>query len=282
MDNIYELACEAAAYISTRLPCKPDIALILGSGLGNIAGKIENKVEINYKDIPNFPTSTVKGHEGKIIAGILGGKCVIAMKGRAHYYEGYELWQVTFPIRVFKLMNVGNLIVTNSSGGINRNFKSGDLMLIRDHIGLFAPSVLRGPNDERFGVRFPDMSKVYDPGLLRLARDVAKRIGADIREGVYTFLQGPMYETPSEIKMLEMFGTDAVGMSTVPESTAAAHCGMKVLGISCITNSATSTHKTPLSHEEVLAAAKAAEKVFTEYAIAIISAMEVKDSLTET
>lgn len=277
MGNIYELAREAAAYLETRLPCKPDIALILGSGLGGISDRIENRVEINYKDIPNFPTSTVKGHEGKMIAGTLGGKCVIAMKGRAHYYEGYEPWQVTFPIRVFKILNVGNLIATSSSGGINKDYKPGDLMLVKDHISLFAPPVLRGSNDERFGVRFPDMRNAYDKGLLKLAREVADKLGIKVREGVYIFLQGPSYETPAEIKMLEMFGADAVGMSTVPEVTAAVHSGMKVLGISCITNSAATEHKTPLSHEEVLAAAKSVEKTFTEYLGAIISAMEAKN-----
>lgn len=278
MENIYELACEAAAYIETRLNCKPDIALILGSGLGSLADKIEKRIEINYADIPNFPALTVKGHEGKMIAGTLGGKCVIAMKGRAHYYEGYEPWQVTFPIRVFKILNVGNLIATNSSGALNKEYNPGDLMLINDHVSLFAPSVLRGSNDERFGVRFPDMRNAYDKGLLELARGVAGKIGTKVREGVYIFLQGPAYETPAEIKMLQMFGADAVGMSTVPEVTVAVHCGMKVLGISCITNSATTEHKTPLSHDEVLATAKSVEKTFSGYLSAIISAMDVKDA----
>jgi purine-nucleoside phosphorylase len=205
----------------------------------------------------------VEGHAGKLVAGKLGGRPVLAMKGRFHHYEGYDIQQVVFAIRVFKLLGMDNLIVTNAAGGINKDFKPGDLMIIRDHISFFAPSPLRGKNLSEFGVRFPDMSQAYDRKLVEYGRSTAQALHMEVREGVYAFAQGPMYETPSEIRALGILGADAVGMSTVPEVITAKHAGMKVLGISCITNMAAGILDQPLNHEEVMKTAKDVENKFT-------------------
>lgn len=263
MENYYQKAMESAEAIKAKIKGQPEIGIVLGSGLGPLADDLEEVVEIDYNDIPNFPVSTVEGHAGKLVFGKLGSKWVLAMKGRFHYYEGYDVPQVVFPIRVMKLLGINNLLVTNAAGGINRDFKSGALMLIRDHISFFIPSALRGRNMNEFGIRFPDMSEAYSKELRVLAKKVAEDSGVEIFEGVYAFAQGPMYETPAEIKALGILGADAVGMSTVPEVITARHAGMKVLGISCITNMAAGILDQPLNHQEVMETAKKVEKGFT-------------------
>jgi len=254
---------EAASYIESKLNNKPQVAVILGSGLGNFADQIEDAVVIDYKDIPGFPVSTVEGHAGKLVCGTISGKNVLVMKGRFHYYEGYEISQVVFHIRVFKLLGINDILVTNAAGGINTDFKPGDLMLIKDHISFFAPSPLRGRNMDEFGPRFPDMSEAYSKKLISIAENVACKLNIDIKKGVYAFAQGPMFETPAEIRALRLLGADAVGMSTVPEVITANHAGMRVLGISCITNMAAGILDQPLNHEEVMITAKNVEKNFS-------------------
>lgn len=262
----------AAAYINERIKEQPQIAVILGSGLGPLVDSIEHRIEIDYTDIPGFPHTTVEGHAGRLVFGVLGGKRILAMKGRFHYYEGWEISQVIFHIRVFKLMGISNLIVTNAAGGINTSFAPGDLMLITDHISLFAPSPLRGLNQAEFGTRFPDMCNAYDKDTISMARDVAQNWGISMKEGIYAFAQGPMFETPAEIRALRILGADAVGMSTVPEVITARHCGMKVLGISCITNMAAGVMGQKLNHEEVMETARNVEKNFAGLVTGIIEA----------
>lgn len=269
MENMLQKAMEAATYIRSKISETPDVAIILGSGLGKLADEIRNPVEIPYSEIPNFKTSTVVGHGNKLIYGSIYGKKVIAMKGRYHYYEGYSMQEVTFPVKAFALLGISNLIVSNAAGGINRKFKAGDLMLITDHIKLCGDSPLRGQNIDEFGARFPDMSEAYSKPFSDLARDVAKKMKIDLQEGVYAFMPGPQYETHAEIKMLSMLGADACGMSTVPEVISANHSGMNVLGISCITNE-TGTNK-KLSHVEVMETAASIEKKFVEFIIEIVN-----------
>lgn len=254
---------ETARYIKSKLGSVPKIAIILGSGLGPLVDDIKNSIEIDYKDIPGFPLSTVEGHAGKLVCGELGNKPVIAMKGRFHYYEGYDISQVVIAVRVFKLLGINDLLVTNAAGGINKSFSPGDLMIIRDHVSFFAPSPLRGKNFDEFGVRFPDMSEAYSKNLRELLKKASEEEGIKMQEGVYAFTKGPMYETPSEIRALAGLGADAVGMSTVPEVITARHAGMNVMGISCITNMAAGILNQPLNHEEVMKTAKQAERNFT-------------------
>jgi purine-nucleoside phosphorylase len=274
MEEILKKAYEASEYIKKKMISKPQMAIVLGSGLGSLVDKMNNAVEISYSDIPNFPLTTVEGHAGRLVFGNLCGKPVLAMKGRFHYYEGYEISQVVFAVRVLKLLGIDRLIVTNAAGGINKDFKSGDLMLINDHIGFFGPSPLRGRNWDEFGPRFPDMCQVYDKEWSKAAQKAAQDIGIEIKTGVYAFMQGPMYETPAEIRALGILGADAVGMSTVPEAIVARHSGMKILGISCITNMAAGILGQPLSHMEVIEAAKNAEKKFTALVEKIVSVNE--------
>ncbi len=271
MDDILKKASESADYIKTRVGLKASVGIVLGSGLGTFVDKMDNVTEIGYNEIPNFPVTTVEGHSGKLVLGTVAGKHVLAMKGRFHYYEGYDVSQVIFAIRVFKLLGIDKLIVTNAAGGINKGFKPGDLMLIRDHISFFGPSPLRGKNLNEFGLRFPDMSEVYDGDWIRLAKAAAKDTGIEIKEGVYAFMQGPMYETPAEIRALGILGADAVGMSTVPEVIAARHAGIRVMGISCITNMAAGILNQPLNHMEVINTAKDVEKKFAELVEKIIA-----------
>lgn len=266
---------ETAQYIKSKLGSVPKVAIILGSGLGPLVDDIKNSVEIDYKDIPGFPLSTVEGHAGKLVCGEIGNKSVIAMKGRFHYYEGYDVSQVVIAIRVFKLLGINDLLVTNAAGGINKSFSPGDLMIIRDHISLFAPSPLRGKNLEEFGVRFPDMSEAYSKRLRELLKKASEEVGVKMQEGVYAFTQGPMYETPSEIKALGILGADAVGMSTVPEVITARHAGMNIMGISCITNMAAGILNQPLNHEEVMQTAKQAERNFTSVVKKVIDVWPV-------
>lgn len=251
---------EATNYIKTQYHGKIDLAIILGSGLGPLADEIENPIELDYRDIPHFPISNLIGHAGKLIIGTLENKTVIAMKGRFHYYEGNDMDIVTLPIRVFKRLGIDNLILTNACGGIREDLNPGQIMLIKDHIGLFAPSPLRGPNLDEFGPRFKDMSEVYNRKLGKLAHQVADDNNISLKDGVYAFFKGPMYETPAEILAYRALGADAVGMSTVPEAIVARHCDMKTQGISLITNKAAGLSNQELNHQEVVEAANKAEK----------------------
>jgi purine-nucleoside phosphorylase len=262
-DGLFEKVQECAAVVKQRAPgLAPKAAIILGSGLGDFADSLQNKVVIPYSELPYFPRSSVVGHAGRLVLGTLEGQPLIAMQGRVHYYEGYEPWQVAFPARVLCSMKPNALVVTNAAGGINLDFKVGDLMAITDHINLSGWNALVGPNDERFGPRFPDMSHAYDPALLQKLLEAAKAEGVALRQGVYAILSGPSYETPAEIRMLRTQGADAVGMSTVPEVIAASHMGIKVAGISCITNLAAGIGKEPLSHAEVSEVANRVRGVF--------------------
>lgn len=256
---------DAVQYIKEKIGNKnPDTAIILGSGLGVLKDDIENKVVIEYKDIPDFPVSTVEGHAGELIIGELSGKTVIAMNGRFHYYEGYDIKQTVFPIRVFALLGVKNIILTNAAGGINTNIKEGSFMVINDHLSFFAESVLRGKNEDEFGVRFPDMSEVYDKEEVKKMKEIIKKYTENALEGVYAYMKGPAYETPAEIRALRILGADAVGMSTVPEAIAARHSGMKVVAVSCITNMAAGVTNKKLSHEEVKETADRVKGEFKE------------------
>ncbi len=226
---------EAADYIASRLTTRPETAIILGSGLGALADRIADPVVIPFREIPYFMTSTASGHKGNLIAGTLGGKAVLAMQGRFHYYEGYTMQQVTFPIRVMKLLGIKNLLVSNAAGGINSSFKVGDLMIIRDHINM-VPNPLIGPNNADFGTRFPDMTRAYDRAFMQMVEDIAQVNGIPLQKGVYVALTGPSFETPAEYAMYGRVGGDAVGMSTVPEVIAARHADIRVFGMSVITN----------------------------------------------
>jgi purine-nucleoside phosphorylase len=261
---------ETAEFISAKLGIIPEIAIILGSGLGPLVERIEDRKEIEYSDIPNFPLTTVEGHAGKLVSGTLGGKKILALKGRFHYYEGYDVSQVIFPVRVLKQMGINNIIVTNAAGGINSSFKPGDIMAITDHIGLFAPSALRGRNINEIGPRFPDMTNAYNKDAAELFLKVGTELGIEIKKGVYAYAKGPMYETPAEIIVLRALGADAVGMSTVPEVVTAVHSGMKVMGISCITNMAAGILNQALNHEEVMKTAKDVENKFVSAVVKFI------------
>ncbi|QUH20719.1 purine-nucleoside phosphorylase [Alkaliphilus sp. B6464] len=264
---------EAKSYIENKINLKPAIGLILGSGLGILADEIKNSHIISYKDIPNFPISTVEGHAGELVIGELMGKQVIALKGRFHYYEGYSMDKVTFPVRVMIALGVKQIIVTNAAGGVNKNFTPGDLMIIEDHINFAFDNPLIGPNDNKLGVRFPDMSQAYNLELIDIAKRVARENNIDIKTGVYAFLTGPTYETPAEVKMMSILGADAVGMSTVPEVIAAVHGGIDVLGISCITNMASGILDQPLSHDEVIETTQKVKKTFITYIEGIIESI---------
>ncbi len=256
---------DAASYLQEQLKDKPKFGLILGSGLGVLADEIENPKSIPYNDIPHFPVSTVEGHAGELVCGQLKGKNVIAMKGRFHYYEGYTMEEVTFPVRVMKALGIETIIVTNAAGGVNRNFEPGDLMIIEDHINFAFDNPLMGKNDDSLGLRFTDMSNAYDKNLIKVAEEVAEEMRIIIRKGVYTYFTGPTYETPAEIKMVEFLGGDAVGMSTASEVMAAVHGGQKVLGISCISNMAAGILPQPLSHDEVIETTQRVKSQFTAY-----------------
>ena len=253
---------KAAGHITARIGEIPRTALVLGSGLGEFGEQLTDKTEIPYVEIPGFPASTVPGHAGKLIYGNPCGSPLLCLSGRFHFYEGYEMKDVAFYVQVLRTLGVQQLILTNAVGGINTSFKPGDLMLITDHIKFFDTTPLRGHNKEELGPRFFDMSRAYTPELAEVARKAAKEADIALREGVYAFMPGPCFETPAEIRMLRTLGADAVGMSTVPEVIAAAHCGMKVLGISCITNMAAGILNQPLSHEEVVETADSVKETF--------------------
>jgi len=255
---------EAKDYIVSKSDFVPEIALILGSGLGDMAEEAEDRITIDYKDIPNFPVSTVQGHKGRLVFGTIRGRKVVFMQGRFHYYEGYKMEEVVFPVWVFKALGVKKLIVTNAAGGVNTSFKPGDLMLIKDHINYTNNNPLIGPNLEDFGPRFPDMSEAYSRELQDIVRSCASAEGISLQEGTYIFLTGPSYETPAEIRAFRILGADAVGMSTVPEVVAAKHCGIMPVGISCITNMAAGILDQPLNHREVMETADRVKTSFTK------------------
>jgi len=262
MGTVYEKLEKCLADVRKKTDFVPEVALVLGSGLGDYANDIKVECEVSYKDITGFPVSTVPGHEGKFIFGYVGDVKVVCMKGRVHYYEGYPISDVVLPCRLMKLMGATTLFVTNASGGINKDFTAGDFMLITDHISCFAPNPLIGPNIDELGTRFPDMSHVYDLELQDKIKAAAKKLSIDLKEGVYVQLTGPSFESPAEIRMLAGLGADAVGMSTVVETIAANHMGMKICGISCVCNMAAGIQKTPLTHDEVQAAGAAAAPKF--------------------
>ncbi len=266
----YEKAVEAAEFIRSKYTKEIKAAVVLGSGLGAFADEVENAVIVSYDQIPHFARSTVEGHAGRLVLGEVGGISVAVQQGRFHYYEGYEIDQVVFPVRTFGVLGVKNLILTNAAGSVNMDFPQGSLMLIRDHINLTGINPLRGLNDERFGVRFPDMTEIYALDYQEIVINEAKRMAQEraarrqietnqkqtvnyfLRRGIYCGLVGPSYETPAEIRMLRLLGTDALGMSTVAEAIAARHVGMKVIGISCITNMAAGISDDIIHHEEVM------------------------------
>ena len=254
---------QTASFIRNEVGELPTISIILGTGLGQVADLMEVKKEIEYKDIPNFPVSTVEGHSGKLIFGNLGGKYVMAMSGRFHYYEGYDMKQVTFPVRVMKELGVEKLIVSNAAGGMNKEFKVGDVMIITDHINLFPENPLRGKNYNELGPRFPAMTEAYNEEMIRLADEVANEKGLRVMHGVYVGTPGPTFETRAEYEYFRIIGGDAVGMSTVPEVIVANHAGMKVFGISVITDLGGKDIKDVPSHEEVQMAAVKAQPVTT-------------------
>jgi len=255
MDNKLTELQKAADYISSKIKSPPEIGMILGSGLGVLGDEVENPVIIAYRDIPYFPRSTVKGHAGQMVIGTIEGKKVLVMQGRFHFYEGYSMETVVFPVRVMRLLGIKNFLVTNASGGVNTSFNPGDLMIITDHIKFDLDNPLRGANIDIFGPRFPDMSDGYTKSLRLLAKKAGESLGIPLREGVYALMGGPNYETPAEIRMLRTLGADAVGMSTVPEVLTAVHAGMQVLGISCITNMAAGVLDQTLNQEDVIATA---------------------------
>lgn len=254
---------ETAQWIKARTAAAPKTAIVLGTGLGRLAAEIEIIDAFPYSEIPNFPVSTVEGHSGRLLFGRLGGKEVMALEGRFHFYEGYDMKQVTFPVRVMHELGIENLFVSNAAGGVNPDFEIGDLMLIRDHINFLPEHPLHGPNFPT-GPRFPDMSEAYDRTYLDMARDIVKEKGIHVVEGVYLATQGPTYETPAEYKMYRTFGADAVGMSTVPEVIVARHCGIRVFGISIITDLGVEGKIVEVSHEEVQRAANAVQPVMAE------------------
>lgn len=266
IDQINEAADFLRPYISQPI----DLAIILGSGLGPLADQIKAPKIIPYKEIPHFPTSTIAGHAGCLYLGTLGNKTILAMKGRVHYYEGYDMKEVTFPIRVFSKLNIQKLIVTNACGGIRDDLKPGDLAYLTDHISLFCPSPLRGPNLDEFGPRFCDMSEVYDHEMIKVALDASKTTGITIKPSVYAYFKGPRFETPADIHAYRVMGADTVGMSTVPEAIVARHCDMNVLGLSLITNKAAGLSDQKLSHQEVQEMADLASKKFVTLVTEII------------
>ncbi len=259
---MYEKIQETTQFLKGKMKSSPDTAIILGSGLGRLAEDIEAEMEIPYADIPNMPLSTVEGHSGRLLFGKLAGKDVIAMEGRFHYYEGYSMKEVTFPIRVMYELGIKNLFVSNAAGGMNPAFKVGDLMVLTDHINMFPENPLRGKNIPT-GPRFPSMHQAYDPEFIRIVEEAADRIGVKIFKGVYVGTPGPSFETPAEYRMFRGFGADAVGMSTVPEVIVAVHCGMRVFGISVITDLGGFAEAQEVSHEEVQLAADAAQPRMT-------------------
>lgn len=272
MSNI-EMIREASDYIKSRFEGDIEVGLILGSGLGDLADEVENPVVIDYSDIPHFPVSTVHGHAGQLVLGKLSGRTVAAMKGRFHYYEGYSQAEITFPVRVMKLLGMESMIVTNACGGLDKNLYPGALMLIEDQINLTGSNPLLGPNLSEFGPRFPDMSEPYSKELILKAESVASKLGIDVKKGVYTAISGPYYLSRAELRMIETIGSSTIGMSTIPETIVANHQGTKVLGISCITDMATPDDLVPLEHEEVIRVANEAKPKFISLVKKVLEVM---------
>ena len=250
---------ETVKFLLNKISAKPEIGIVLGTGLGELAKEIKSETEIEYKDIPNFPVSTVEGHSGKLIFGELSGRKIVAMKGRFHYYEGYSMQEVTFPVRVMKQLGINLLILSNASGAVNPDYELGDLMILNDHINLFPENPLRGKNYEELGPRFPDMSQAYSPELIEKAEKIAAENNIKIRKGVYAGLAGPTFETPAEYRYLRIIGADTVGMSTVPETIVARHMKLPVFAVSVITDSGAPEKMQEISHEEVQKVAQKAE-----------------------
>ena len=288
----YEKAVEAAEFIKSKYSKEIKAAVVLGSGLGAFADEVENAVQIPYEEIPHFSKSTVEGHAGRLVVGEVEGVSVAVQQGRFHYYEGYEIDQVVFPVRTFGVLGIKNLILTNAAGSTNTDFAQGSLMLIRDHINLTGINPLRGVNDDRFGVRFPDMTEIYALDYQEIVMSEAKKMAQEkaarretgtgqkqspnyfLRRGVYCGLIGPSYETPAEIRMLRLLGTDALGMSTVPEAITARHLGMKVIGISCITNMAAGISDDVIHHEEVMETGAKVAETFKELLRRVITKLD--------
>jgi purine-nucleoside phosphorylase len=264
ISSLYERAEHAARTVRAQVSVEPRVAVVLGSGLGGFADDFDDAVTIPYEDIPGFVRSTAQGHAGRLVVGKIDQLPILAMQGRVHYYEGYTLEEVTFPIRTFKLLGVKTIILTNAAGGINVQLSQGALMVISDHMNLIGANPLRGPNDERFGLRFPDMSAVYSHALQEIVIEEARYMEVEVRRGIYAALAGPNYETPAEIHMLRNFGADAVGMSTVPEAIVARHMDMEVLGISCITNMAAGIGDEPINHDEVMETGNRVRSTFAQ------------------
>lgn len=273
MNNVQEqkIIQDAVQIIRDRVDFDAEVGMILGSGLGDYADRIENAVKIPYSAIPNFPVSTVAGHAGQFVLGTCKGKKVIAMQGRVHYYEGYTQKEITLPIRIMKRIGVGKVLLTNAAGGVNRSFAPGTLMMIRDHINYSGSNPLIGRNFEEDGPRFPDVSRVYQKELRQRLKVLAEQEGIHLEEGVYMMFSGPCYETPAEVRMAGIVGADAVGMSTVPEAIVCAHCGIPVLGISCITNYAAGILDQPLSHQEVVETAERVKSTFVKVVDLVLS-----------
>ena len=262
MDKYYKSLKSNKEYIESKIKKQPEIAIVLGSGLGSLAEEFSGSISISYSELANFPISKVSGHSGQFVFTEAYGKQIVMMQGRVHYYEGYSMQEVVKPIRLLKMLGVEKLILTNSAGGINDKFEPGNLMMISGHISSFVPSPLLGKNEDLFGTRFPDMSNVYNKELQKIVSKSALEENIEIQKGIYLQTTGPQYETPEEIRMFKLFGADAVGMSTVCEAIAAVHCGMEVCGISCITNKAAGITPSPLTHEEVKEAANSASQNF--------------------
>ena len=264
---------KTAAFIRSRYPVSPAVGIVLGSGIGNFAAEIEVEEQIAYEEIPDFPVSTVEGHSGKLIFGKLGGKQVVAMAGRFHYYEGYAVDQVVFPVRLMQKLGVKTLLLSNAAGGMDKEFAVGDLMIITDHISFFTVNPLIGPNLDSAGPRFPDMSEPYKKHLIKKAKDIAAGLRIELKEGVYVGVTGPTFETHAEYRMLHLAGAQAVGMSTVQETIAAVHLGMEVFAMSIITDMGIRDDDSVITHEDVLKAAKAAEPKLSAIFKALIAAI---------
>lgn len=260
--DLQEKINAAAEYILARIPRQPRVAVVLGSGLGDFADTLQDAVRIPFSEIPGFPQTTVEGHTGALVFGRKGGRFIAVLQGRIHYYEGYSQREITLPIRVLAAIGVKTIVLTNAAGGINKRYKPGDLMLICDHINFSGSNPLIGPNLDAFGPRFPDVSDLYNAELRQDVKELSAFLGIPLWEGVYLMVSGPNYETPAEIRMFERLGADAVGMSTVPEALVAAHCGMKVVGISCITNMAAGVLPQKLDHSEVIETAAKVKRKF--------------------
>ncbi|MDR0419472.1 MAG: purine-nucleoside phosphorylase [Prevotellaceae bacterium] len=267
---------ESASFVKSKVSIEPEVGIILGTGLGGLVHSIEQQEVVEYKDIPHFPLSTVEGHSGKLIFGMLGGKKVMAMQGRFHFYEGYDMLQVTFPVRVMKFLNIKCVFVSNASGGMNPNFSIGDLMIINDHINCL-PNPLIGRNIDELGPRFPDMSEPYSRKLITLCKDVAKHLDIKVQEGCYVGTTGPTFETPKEYGYFHRIGADAVGMSTVPEVIVARHMSMPVFAMSIITDLGNEENLTPISHEEVQKQGAKAEKRMTQIMTEMLKKLNIAE-----